>query len=122
MTGKDISAKNELNASKLLREARKRSGLMQRELAKRSGKAQSAIARIESGRSDPSTEMLQHLVEAAGFEIQTELSVKAVEKSHMKNDVSRILSLSPERRLQEVADMDHFLKVAKREKNTKNTD
>lgn len=104
----------DLNASKLLREARQRAGLTQRELAKRSDKAQSAIARIESGRSDPSTKMLKHLINATGFEIQTELVVKPVEESHMLGDVSRILKLTPEQRLQEVANVDHFLKTVKR--------
>ncbi len=93
--------KNLLSAAKLLKEARKRAGLTQRDLARRSGKAQSAIARIESGKSMPSTSTLNHLIEAAGFEIQTELSVKPIEKSHMLSDVSRILKLTPEQRLQE---------------------
>lgn len=106
--------KKELNVSTLLREARKRAGLTQRELAKRAGKAQSAIARIESGSSDPSTEMLQHLINAAGFEIQTELVIKPVKNSHMLSDVNRILKLTPEQRLQEVANVDHFLKAIKR--------
>ncbi len=105
---------NILNAAILLREARKRAGLTQRELSKRSGKAQSAIGRIESGRTDPSTEMLQHLIHAAGFELHATLVPKPVDHSHMLSDVSRILSLSPEQRLQEVANVDHFLKIVKR--------
>jgi transcriptional regulator with XRE-family HTH domain len=106
--------KNILNAAKLLREARKRAGLTQRELACRSGKAQSAIARIESEKSMPTTATLNHLLSAAGFEVQTELIIKPVEKSHMLDDVTRILQLTPEQRLQEVANVDRFIKEAKR--------
>jgi transcriptional regulator with XRE-family HTH domain len=106
--------KNPLNAAELLREARKRAGLTQRELAERSGKAQSAIARIESEKSVPTTAALNHLLNAAGFEIQAELTIRPVENSHMLDDVSRILRLTPEQRLQEAANVDRFIKEAKR--------
>lgn len=105
--------KSQLNASKLLREARKRAGLTQRELARYSGTAQSAIARIESGKVAPTTATLTHLLSAAGFEIQTELVIKPVEKSHMLDDVDRILAMAPEQRLQEVANVDRFVKAVK---------
>jgi transcriptional regulator with XRE-family HTH domain len=109
-----IGMKKELNVAELLREARKRAELTQRELANRSGKAQSAIARIESGKSIPTTATLNHLISAAGFEVQDELIIKPAIKSHMLNDVSRILKLTLEQRLQEIADVDHFIKEAKR--------
>jgi transcriptional regulator with XRE-family HTH domain len=106
--------KNTLNAAELLREARQRAGLTQRDLADRSGKAQSAIARIESERSMPTTATLNHLLRAAGFEVRTELIIKPIEKTHMLDDISRILKLTPEQRLQEVANVDRFIKEAKR--------
>jgi transcriptional regulator with XRE-family HTH domain len=104
---------NPLNASKLLKEARKRADITQRELAKRSGKAQSAIARIESGKSSPTLATLNHLLEAAGFEADVILTIKPVEDSHILDDVSRILQMSPEERLMEVANINRFEKEVK---------
>lgn len=106
--------KQELNAAKLLKEARKQAGITQRELAARCGKAQSSIARIETGKTVPSISTLNRLLAASGFEANVELVIKPVENSHMLNDVSRILKLTPEQRLQEVANVDRFLKEAKR--------
>ncbi len=57
----------------LLREARKRSGLSQAELAKRAGVPQSTVGRIESGVRVPSTELLERLIRAAGFELRVAL-------------------------------------------------
>ena len=57
----------------LVREARKRGGLTQFALAERAGVPQSTIARIESGARAPSTDMVERLVRAAGFEIRVAL-------------------------------------------------
>ena len=57
----------------LLREARKRSALSQADLAKRAGVPQSTVGRIESGVRVPSTELLERLIRAAGFEIRVAL-------------------------------------------------
>ncbi len=53
----------------LLREARLRSGLTQRQLAARAGTSQSAIARWESGAVQPSLERLRELIRACGLEL-----------------------------------------------------
>jgi transcriptional regulator with XRE-family HTH domain len=58
----------------LVREARKRSGMTQRELAKKAGTTQSAIARLESGRTSPSLEDVQRLMRLAGWELIVELA------------------------------------------------
>jgi ribosome-binding protein aMBF1 (putative translation factor) len=60
-------------ALELLR-ARKRSGLSQIELAERMNTSQSAIARLESGQSLPSTKTLLRFAEATGSKIQVRLS------------------------------------------------
>lgn len=52
----------------LLREARHRAGLTQAELAKRAWVPQSTVGRIESGLRVPSTELLERLIRAAGFD------------------------------------------------------
>lgn len=53
----------------LIREARKRAGLTQRELAERAGTTQSAIARVESGRADPGFETVRRLMRLSGFNL-----------------------------------------------------
>lgn len=103
-----------LHPAYLLREARTRAGLTQRELAERAGTAQSVIARIELGKTDPSTATLKHLLASAGFELQTELVIRPVENSHMLEDVARILQLSPEERLQEVKNFTQLEAAARR--------
>lgn len=57
-------------------------GLTQAQLARRSGTSQAAIARYESGDSNPSTATLQRITRAAGFEVQLKLvAVKASDLS-----------------------------------------
>lgn len=97
----------------ILKTARKRAALSQRELANRAGTSQSVIARIESGASDPSTNTLKNLVEAAGFDLDIELAIRPVADSHMLSEVNRILSLTPEERLREVANVERFIKSVK---------
>lgn len=58
----------------LVREARKRAAITQQELAERAGTTQSAIARLESGRTSPSLEQVQRLMRLAGFELIVELA------------------------------------------------
>jgi transcriptional regulator with XRE-family HTH domain len=58
-----------VNGGQLIREARRRAGLTQRELASRAGTTQSAIARIERGVTEPSYARVDFLVRASGFEL-----------------------------------------------------
>lgn len=58
-----------MDASALLREARRRSGLSQSDLAARCGTSQATISAYESGRKTPSSETLLRLVEELGFEL-----------------------------------------------------
>lgn len=105
--------RNQLDPAKLLKDARNRASITQRELARRAGTSQSVIARIESGTSDPSTSTLKSLLHAAGFDLDAELVVRPVTGSHMLEDVDRILSLSPEERLRELTNADQFIKAAR---------
>jgi ribosome-binding protein aMBF1 (putative translation factor) len=59
-------------SSELIR-ARARAGLSQTELAERMGTSQSAIARIESGRTLPSAKTLIRFAEATGSKIKLQL-------------------------------------------------
>jgi len=53
----------------LVREARKRARLTQRALAERAGTTQSAIARLESGRTRPAFDDVLRLVRLCGFDL-----------------------------------------------------
>jgi predicted transcriptional regulator len=96
-------------ATRLLVEARRRAGVTQRELARRAGTAQSVVARIERSQNSPTWETLKQLITAAGFELECQLVVRPVADSHMLEDVARILSLTPEDRLNEVRNVNQFL-------------
>lgn len=101
------------SAADLLREARRRSGLSQRALARRSGTVQSAVARIESGRASPSWDTLQRLSRAAGFELRAGLHPTFDGRSHMLDDVPRILALPPQQRLLELRNASRLFTAAK---------
>lgn len=60
-------------AAELLR-ARRRAGLSQTELAARMNTSQSAIARLESGQTLPSTKTLLRFAEATGSKLHLRLS------------------------------------------------
>jgi uncharacterized protein len=64
---------SEVTAGALLRQARSRAGLTQRELARRAGVAQSVVAAYESGTREPSLGTLAALVEAAGISLSIDL-------------------------------------------------
>ncbi|MGH7477798.1 MAG: helix-turn-helix domain-containing protein [Longimicrobiales bacterium] len=104
----------DFDAARLLREARLQAGLSQRELARRAGTSQSVLARVEGGRTTPSTETLKRLLAAAGFELATELVPISEPESHMLDDVERILRLTPEQRLLEVRNLARFIHAARR--------
>ena len=62
-----------MKAVSLLREARVRAGLTQRDLARRARTAQSVIARIEGGQTSPTIETLSRLLLATGFSLDAKL-------------------------------------------------
>jgi transcriptional regulator with XRE-family HTH domain len=53
----------------LVKEARRRAGLTQRALAERAGTTQSAIARLETGQTNPSFELVLRLIKLCGFRL-----------------------------------------------------
>jgi transcriptional regulator with XRE-family HTH domain len=57
----------------LVREARRRAALTQRELAERAGTTQSAIARLESGRTSPSFDAVLRMIRLCGFRLDVAL-------------------------------------------------
>ena len=98
----------------LLRDVRARAGLTQRAMAERAHTAQSVIARIEGGQTSPSAATLDRLLAQAGYELRVEAALRPVIDTHMLDDVDRILALTPEARLTEVANVTRFLAEAER--------
>ena len=98
----------------LVRQGRVRAGLSQRELAKRAGTTQSVVARIELGATSPTLETVRRLLLAAGFDVAATLVPKPALDRQLLDDVQRILSLSPEDRLREVANLSRFIARADR--------
>ena len=93
--------------------AREAAGMSQRELARKARTAQSVVARIELGETSPSWSTLNHLLKAAGFSLSTVLKRLEVDPS-LLDDVPRILRLTPEERLREVAQVSRFIAAARR--------
>ena len=80
----------------MVRTARRRSGLTQRELARRSGVAQPTISRIERGLMSPTLDTLRPLIEAAGMDLRLgEPEGVGVDRSQLRER----LSLPPAERL-----------------------
>ncbi len=103
-----------LLAAELLKSARTQAGMTQRDLAKRARTAQSVVARVELGETNPSLRTLNRLVKAAGFNISAELEAIPTLDPTLMDDVPRILRMSPEERLREVAQVSRFIAAARR--------
>jgi transcriptional regulator with XRE-family HTH domain len=71
--GTTKTADNQQLAGNLLRLARMRGGLTQRQLAEAAGVPQSTVARIESHRQQPTLPLLARLFAAAGLELRSRL-------------------------------------------------
>ena len=72
-----------MNWSEIIRAARLRAGLSQRELALRAGTSHSTLSAYESGRVDPGVATMQRIVAAAGFVGEVRLSRRARERDGM---------------------------------------
>jgi transcriptional regulator with XRE-family HTH domain len=81
---------------RMVRYARRRAGLTQRELAAKSGIPQETIARIEADRVDPRVGTLDRLLEACamGLEVMPRLGI-GIDRTQFQ----RLLDLSPSERL-----------------------
>ena len=80
----------------LVREARKRARLTQRELAERAGTTQSAIARLENGRTSPTFENVIRLLRLCGMDLDIML-VERDDSDWMQ--AQQLLKLTPGERL-----------------------
>src|SRR4026207_1416237 len=102
-----------LDPAKLLLAARDRAGLTQRQGARKARTAQSVVARIELGETSPSWSTLARLLKAAGVSLSAGPRRIRVDPQ-LLDDVPRILALSPEERLREVAQVSRFISAARR--------
>jgi predicted transcriptional regulator len=85
-----------VDASQLLRQARRKAGLSQRQLAARSGVPQPTIARIEAGRSDARFAMVHRLLEACDMRLVSEhVAGRGIDRTAMRE----MLALRPTERL-----------------------
>jgi uncharacterized protein len=93
----------------LTRNARSRAGLSQRALAARAHTTQCVIARIELGQTSPTVATLDRVLAGAGFELAPTLEPIAEFDEQLLDDVPRIVGLSSEARLRELANLDRFV-------------
>jgi transcriptional regulator with XRE-family HTH domain len=94
----------------LIREARLRAGLTQRDLASRLGTTQSAIARWEAGRAQPSLETVSKLVGACGLELRVNLADADPGDASL---IERTLRLTPEQRFDELVRTVAFIQAGR---------
>jgi len=74
----------------MLRMARRRAGLTQRELARRAGVPQPTISRIERGQVSPSLATLGPLIEACGMQLEVvELLGRGVDRGQLWEGLRR---------------------------------
>jgi transcriptional regulator with XRE-family HTH domain len=91
----------------MVREARGRAGLTQRQLATKSGIPQETIARIERGRADPRVNTLDRLLEACefGLEVMPRLGI-GIDRTQIQE---RLAAPMDRRLAVALADDSHFV-------------
>lgn len=85
----------------IIREARRRAGLTQKQLAQRLGTTQSVIARWEADATRPSFETLKEVVRACDFELTVGLAAADPDHDRLIGDA---LARSPRQRLDDLLD------------------
>ena len=95
-----------MKGASLVREARLRAGLTQKELAARLNTMQSVISRWESGSVSPTIETLAEVAAACGLEVQVRLAERDVEDLHLAL-LDR--SLTPEQRIDRMVEGMRFV-------------
>ena len=109
-------------AADLVREARTRAGLSQRELAARAGTTQSVVGRLEAAVGSPRVETVERLLRAAGFRARVELepitpedAVVAVYKADIDRTLLReTLRKTPEERVRALQALHDLVVEARR--------
>lgn len=104
-----------MSATRLVRYARRRAGMTQRDLARATGIPQPAIARIESGRVSPRFATLERLLAGAGTALEASPAPGiGVDRSLIRESLAR----TPEERVSAAAragtNLTQFLGAVKR--------
>lgn len=96
-------------AGRMLRYARSRANLTQRQLAEKSGIPQATIARIERGRADPRVKTLDRLLEGCGYGLE---SMPRLGIGVDRTQIRELLKLTPSERLAvAIANDQHFVEL-----------
>lgn len=92
-----------MTAGELLRDARRRHGLTQRQLAARARTSQAAISRIERGLVSPTVATLQELLRLMNEELV--LDAREVDWGHDRTLIRQNLARSPAKRVEFMAEV-----------------
>jgi transcriptional regulator with XRE-family HTH domain len=93
----------------MVREARRRAGLTQRQLSEKAGIPQETIARIERSRVDPRVQTLDRLLGTCGYGLE---SMPRLGIGIDRTQIAERLSVSMERRLEvAMADDSHYVEL-----------
>jgi predicted transcriptional regulator len=104
-----------MDAGRVLREARRRAGLSQREVAKRADVPQSSIAKIESGVVTPRVDTLDRLLAACGEALEAvRRKGEGVDRSVIRNLIRISHSERAAIAVAEARNVDRLLAKAKR--------
>src|SRR3954463_55292 len=90
----------------LVLEARRLSGLSQRELARRSGVSRTTVVEIEAGRRDPSVGTLKAVLSAAGFDLELQL---VLHDEHDRELEDALAGLGVDERIELRTNLDRFV-------------
>ena len=96
-----------MNAGQLLREARERHGLTQRQLAIRARTSQAAISRIERGLVSPTIETLEKLLAMVNEELV--LDARAIDWGHDVTLLQQNLERTPAARIEHMTEVANFV-------------
>ena len=100
----------------IVREARQRVGLTQAELAQRARTTQSAIARLETGATEPSLWHVAELVSACGLH----LGIRLIQADPEEVDAARRnLQLTPDERVRKMLAAQRFVAAGRAAKKQK---
>jgi predicted transcriptional regulator len=80
-----------MNPGELLRRARRKAGISQRDLARRAQVPQSTIGRIEAGAIDPRMSTMTNLLQACGYRLTLSRLGEGVDRTVMQS----LIKLSP---------------------------
>lgn len=96
-----------MTAGELVRAARERHGLTQKQLATRARTSQAAISRIERGIVSPSVETLEKLLAMVNEELV--LAARAIDWGHDVTLLRQNLQRTPAERLEHMTDVANFV-------------